>query len=98
MEAFSANLNIGSIRYGVSGASGTVSPVKLGGYHGGLRIIKREFCVPICSPMTWAGATPISALIEAQGREVAEIGVGLWDLNIKYPELSAEYKEKLWQR
>ncbi len=98
IDSFNADKRWGSIRYGASMSKGDIYPVKDGGKHGGLKIIKKTYAREVLSDRRWAGSIPISFAIEMAGKLNGIIGVGVKDLNREFPEIAKEYEGKNWQR
>lgn len=97
---FNSDARLGSIRYGMNGSLGRSIGIEKGGdsgFHGGLKIFRKEFVVPVGKEGR-AGSTPISQNIIKSGLVCGKMEVGLVDLTTKYPELSQRYIEKRWQR
>jgi len=97
IEEFEKRKKLGSIRYGLSSSNGGTHPFESGGYHGGLKIFRKDVVVPIKGKGR-CGSNPISDNIQKKNMTMGTLGVGIRMLDKKYPYLAKEYKGEKWQR
>lgn len=99
IKEFELNPKIGSIRYGMSSSNNRISNLSLeGGYHGGLKIFKKEFASPIIGKNRWLGSTSISDYIKAQNHYHASMEVGIIMADIKHPHTAKSYPKSVQRK
>lgn len=99
ISEFESREKCGSIRYAFGGSNGSISKLKVnGGHHGGLKIFRKSCARKVIGSGRFLGSQDVSNFIRKRGLTTDSMEVGVEMLTKKYPQLSAKYRSKKWQR
>jgi len=93
VNTFESNTKVGCIKYDTGIYNFNVNRWSI---HGGLKFFRKELAQPVIGKGHKVGSANLSRSIMRKGFLSGTIGVGIIDLNRKYPDSAKEYLMKGW--